>query len=225
MALDDGLLLAAAFGVTLVATEWGVPFLLRRTYDSATAEQQERVDHALPEGVDLYVSDSLGTVASSARLPGFGGYVVVRDHHLERLPDGELAALVAHEAGHLQKGHGWFGSVHAALTVVVVLGTLRFVPLPLAGVGFVAYTLGTSPLYASVSRRQEFAADAHAVRVTGPAGTRSLLERLQRHREERASATPPLRAVLPFGRYFSTHPSLAARMARVESASEERVPR
>lgn len=216
MPIDGPVPLAAALGAILVGLEWGVPLLARRRYDAPTQRQRAILgDDLLPEDVSLFVSKGPAPIATSQATPGFGGNVVVREDCFERLDDDQLAALVAHEAGHVEQGHGWLRVVYTGLGVLVAAGALHAGSVPLAVVGVVAYVLATAPLYAAACRRRELAADAYAARVAGTAGTVSLLVRLRGQRDGVAGVRgtravlgvlcPPLR----------THPPLQERLERV----------
>lgn len=212
---DDGLLLAAVFGATTVGLEFVVPLLTRRGYDDPTPEQRAVVGSVLPDGVRLRVSERPAPLGSSQWIPGIGSDVVVRSDCFERLDDEQLRAMVAHEAGHLAQRYAPLASIHAGLAVAVTVTAFLAASVPGAVLGFVVYVLATAPLYAAASRRREYVADAHAVRVAGPEGTVALLERLRAHRNERETPVQAVRHAL--GRPFSTHPSFDARLKRVRA--------
>lgn len=208
------LLLAIPPVATFGLLEWGLPHVASARHQSADSPQRAVAAEALPEGVTLRVSDLLRSPGTSHGWPRGGGVVIVRTDCFDRFDDAELAALVAHEAGHVVEDHSRVGSVHAALCVGVATATLLYASIAAAVLASLAYTVATAPLYRRISHRHEFAADAHAVAATGPAGTVSLLERLQRRRTEALRTRPAVALWDVVGRRLTTHPTLEERLER-----------
>jgi STE24 endopeptidase len=159
---------------------------------------------------------------------------------LSRLPLEEVAAVTAHEIGHFSLGHqsqrlalslaGTFAAL-ALLSVVVPWAPLYLafgfdgpslhVAVLLASMGGCALSCLARPFLSALSRRQELAADAYAVRLSGRVGAlASALERLSRDN----LANPWPHPWYAAWRY--THPPLAGRLvALVRSTAGDPVSR
>ncbi|MFF3376256.1 M48 family metalloprotease [Streptomyces sp. NPDC002680] len=159
---------------------------------------------------ELWVEDSDGLNAVAAA----GHIVGVTRFAMNQLPNGELAAVMAHELGHHVGGHAWSGllgywyaqpgriawRVLRALSVIVFKVSRAFSCL---GVGFVVLVLGgialatISSLYglpllilgvpyalAAVGRRAELRADEHAAALGFAPMLAAVLHKL--HQDEQA---------------------------------------
>ena len=121
----------------------------------------------------------------------------------------ELAFVLAHEIGHVVRGHALERLAgRSALAAVIRV-------LPAAGLlGGLAGRTGRALLESSYSRAQEQEADAFGMRLTtaagfDPAGSIRLLERLVRPGE------------MPGTGYLASHPDPAARIRRIEETRRE----
>lgn len=120
--------------------------------------------------------------------------------------DDELAFLIAHEMAHVIKKHTWDRMISEA--------ALRFASTATARIGVMGgwlRTQGLQLLKTAHSTQREFEADAHAYRLAagaafGTEGARALFKRLQATEQ----------AGLDLGPYFSSHPTPAQRLARLE---------
>lgn len=152
---------------------------------------------------------------------------------LARLPLEEVAAVTAHEIGHFRLGHQWqrlavsLVGTFAALAVLAAI--LPWAPLYLAfgfdgpsphaalllvSMGGCALSTLARPLLSALSRRQELAADAYAVRLSGRVGAMaSALERLSSDNLSNPWPHPWYAA----WRY--THPPLAERLVALARAA------
>ena len=157
---------------------------------------------------------------------------------LARLPLEEVAAVTAHEMGHFRLHHqakrmalSLIGTFAALALLAAVLpwaplyqafgfdGPSLHVAVVLASIGGCALGSWTRPLLSALSRRQELAADAYAVRLFGRVGAlASALERLST--DNLANPWPhPWYAAWRF-----THPPLADRLvALVRAGAADRL--
>ncbi|TSE27179.1 Protease HtpX [Tepidimonas sediminis] len=192
----------------------------------------------------LYVMDgSRRSAHANAYFTGLGAAkrVVLFDTLLQQLSAPQLEAVLAHELGHARLGHiprrlAWLAAASAAawallgwlaqqpwfyfgLGVTPTLGggnaalalVLFFIVIPLAGL-FVA------PLAAALSRRDEYAADAFAARLTSAAALREAL--LALHRDNAATPAPD-----PwYARFFHTHPALLQRLRHLQRLQASTAP-
>jgi STE24 endopeptidase len=181
-------------------------------------------------------------VVDGARRPGhanacvvglFRPRVLLDDTLLSSLPLEEVAAVTAHEIGHYRLGHPAqrlalsLAGTLAALALLAAIrpwaplyrafgfdGPSHHVALLLASMGCCALAGLVSPLLAALSRRQELAADAYAVRLFGRVGAlASALERL---------STANLANPWPHPWYAAwryTHPPLASRLVALVRAA------
>jgi STE24 endopeptidase len=179
---------------------------------------------------DVLVSDaSRRTTALNAYVSGFGSTrrIVVYDTVLERLPDGQIESIVAHELGHVTNDDVLTGTVMGALGAaagVAALGWLlssptllrragadgpgdpRVVPLVLflIAVG----TLLSAPVQNGVSRHIEARADVHALDLTGdPEAFVAMQQDLAR--SNLSDPDPPG----AWQWFFGSHPTVAQRLA------------
>ncbi|HKI96831.1 MAG TPA: M48 family metallopeptidase [bacterium] len=180
----------------------------------------------------LYVMDaSRRSGHSNAYFAGFfRPRIVLFDTLLERVSEDEALAVLAHEIGHYRKRH-----VHQALLLNAVASLLLLWAASLllpweplyAAFGFTgpsfhtalallllgggAFTFWLRPLLAWFSRRNEYAADAYAARITGqPAAMASALLRLNEHNLSNLAPHPW------YSRFHYSHPTLLERLAALE---------
>ncbi len=168
------------------------------------------------------------TKKANAALTGLGRSrrIVLSDTLLQNLRDDEVAAVFAHESGHLKLGHIWLGvlsglvSSYGSLYLVSIAygrfaeasGTViqDIALLPMLGVFLTLVSLLFRPASLAVSRWQEYAADAFAVRLTRePEPLANALEKLSRIN----LSDPDPHPVLEFLTF--SHPSLRRRLARI----------
>ncbi len=179
---------------------------------------------------DVLVSDaSRRTTALNAYVSGFGSTrrVVLYDTVLDRLPDAEIEAIVAHELGHVATDDVLTGTLMGALgagAATALAGWLlswgpllrragadspadpRVVPLLLFLVT-VGGLLGT-PIQNGVSRQVEMRADVHALDLTGDAEAFIDMQR-RLTTSNLGDPDPPD----PWHWYFGSHPTAAERIA------------
>jgi STE24 endopeptidase len=179
---------------------------------------------------DVLVSDaSRRTTALNAYVSGFGSTrrVVLYDTVLDRLPDAEIEAIVAHELGHVAADDVLTGTLMGALgagAATALAGWLlsrapllrragadspgdpRVVPLLLFLVT-IGGLVGT-PLQNGVSRQVEARADVHALDLTrDPEAFIDMQRRLAT--ANLGDPNPPA----PWHWYFGSHPTAAERIA------------
>ena len=152
--------------------------------------------------------------------------IALFDTLLERHSRDEVTAVLAHEIGHWRLGHIWRGTVISLLQLggfLFLLGWVLRTPEvftafgvgnPSVHVGLVLFAILTSPLSlvmgavaASMSRRNEYQADAYAVETTGRA--KDLAHALTKlSKESLSNLTPhPFYVALHY-----SHPPLAERV-------------
>lgn len=152
--------------------------------------------------------------ANAFALPG--GDIVVTDALVALAPtDAHVAAVVAHELGHVAHRHGLRNLIQASvLAAVIGVWTGDFSALATAG--------GTVVLGSAYSRDFEFEADAWGAELLtrngrSPVLLATMLKRLERaHRATDAAASEPAGGGL--GDYLSSHPATAERIARLTRA-------
>ena len=190
----------------------------------------------LPVG-DIFVIDgSLRSSKANAFFAGFGRNkrVALYDTLIEKHPEPELLAVLAHEIGHFRKRHIW-------MRLALVVGQLgltffllhRFLAADIAGPVSAAFGLAAPSFWLSFvffmilfepcqlalsilanwwSRRHEFEADAYAAAATG--GPEAMVDALRRlARDSMVNLTPhPLHVVL-----HASHPSILRRIAALRA--------
>jgi Zn-dependent protease with chaperone function len=184
---------------------------------AASREFSNLLAHAdAPRGTRLEFRDGQFLGANAFTLPG--GVIVVTDQLVEILDDKEVAAVLAHELGHVRYRHGTRhlldNSIHA-LFAMAVFGDV-------SAVAGLAATTPTVLMNASYSRGFEREADAYAF---------DLLKRSGRSPRDFASALASLRAMTlgdesrksriapkKFG-YLATHPDTEERIKAAEDAA------
>ncbi|WP_405811552.1 M48 family metalloprotease [Streptomyces sp. NBC_01520] len=173
------------------------------------------VDH---QGYELWIEESDGINAYAAA----GHIVGVTTFSLNHLPNGQLAATLAHELGHHTGGHAWASLLGhwyaqpAELTWRAIRATSRFalrvarvISLPATGVlvllfgcGLLAFVaaawmvilpMAVAPyLLALVNRRSELRADAHAAGLGFAHPLAGVLHTMRAHEEASLAAAGPL---------------------------------
>ena len=181
----------------------------------------------------LFVMDgSKRSAHSNAYFTGFGASrrVVFFDTLLRQLDPGEIDAVLAHELGHLRHRHviqrvllmfgaslagfallGWLATQAGFYTG---LGVRPLLDAPNDAVALLLFSLVVpvfgffvSPLYAQLSRRQEFQADAYACAQSDGRDLASALLKL--HKDNASTLTPdPV-----YVRFYYSHPPAAERLA------------
>ena len=165
--------------------------------------------------------------ANAQVIGGFGGSaraprIVLTDTLIERLSPEEIEAVVAHELGHLQRGHlrfqmGMIGALSLPMVALIALLTheVASIALHLA----LAWSLVPSawlwvlPVVNAVYRRFEFEADDAAASTSSASAMAGALRTLTRNN---ANATQTDRW---YERIYHTHPALAARLDRLDRAA------
>lgn len=130
----------------------------------------------VPAGVELRLVASDDADAFAAGVAPGAEYVFVTDRLAADYPREEVAAVVAHELGHVEARH-----LHRRCGLLAVCAAGCALAAGVAGPGAAVAVLaaGVAALVA-LAVRQERAADAHAVRRVGAAATRRALARLDR---------------------------------------------
>jgi STE24 endopeptidase len=187
----------------------------------------------------LFVMDgSKRSAHANAFFTGFGANkrVVFFDTLLAQLSHGEMEAVLAHELGHFKRRHiikrtisgfaisllgfallgwlsqqGWFyaglgvrPSLNAPNDALALLLFMLAVPV---------FTFFISPLFAQLSRKHEFEADAYAVEH---ASGRELSAALLKLYEDNASTLTPDPL---FVKFYYSHPPASERLARMAAAA------
>jgi STE24 endopeptidase len=154
--------------------------------------------------------------------------IVFFDTLISTLEPGEIEAVLAHELGHFKLHHirrRLIVSALVSLAALALLGWLAARPWFYESLGLTgmsdygalllfmfaapAFTFFVTPLSASWSRRDEFAADAFAARHTPAATLMAALVKL--YRDNATTLTPdPLHS-----RFYDSHPPALARIARL----------
>ena len=181
----------------------------------------------------LFVMDgSKRSAHGNAYFTGFGAAkrVVFFDTLLNKLSPGEVEAVLAHELGHFKHKHviKRLGVMFAlSLAGFALLGWLSMQPWFYTGLGaqpsltapndalalllFLlaapVFSFFVSPLFAQVSRKHEFEADAYACRQASGADLAAALLKL--HEDNASTLTPdPL-----YVRFYYSHPPASERLA------------
>lgn len=181
----------------------------------------------------LFVIDgSRRSTKANAFFAGFGKNkrIALYDTLIEKHPEPELIAVLAHEIGHFKCRHIVQRMVVAVLQMAVVFLLMGFflhnarlheafgIAQPRVWLGFVFFLFLFEPVQLVLSilgnlwsRKHEFEADAYAARVTG--SPRPLMAGLKRlSRDTLANLTPhPLHVFLHY-----SHPPMAQRLAALE---------
>ena len=187
----------------------------------------------------LFVMDgSRRSAHANAYFTGFGAAkrVVFFDTLLAKLTPGEVEAVLAHELGHFRHRHvikriaamfalsllgfallGWLSSRAWFYTGLGVQPNLAVpndaLALLLFALALPVFGYFVSPLFAQLSRRHEFEADAYACARTSGADLAAALLKL--HEDNAATLTPdPL-----YVRFYYSHPPASERLAALQAAS------
>ena len=183
----------------------------------------------------LFVMDgSKRSAHANAYFTGFGAAkrVVFYDTLLAKLSAGEVDAVLAHELGHFKHKHiikrivsmfamslagfallGWLATQAWFYTGLGVSPNLNAPNDALALMLFMlavpVFSFFVSPLFAQLSRKHEFEADAYAVAQTSGADLSTALLKL--YEDNASTLTPdPL-----FVKFYYSHPSASERLARM----------
>ena len=183
----------------------------------------------------LFVMDgSKRSAHANAYFTGFGAAkrVVFYDTLLAKLSPGEVDAVLAHELGHFKHKHilkRIAGLFALSLAGFALLGWLSDQPWFYTGLGVrpnlqgpndalalllflmavPLFSFFISPLFAQLSRRHEFEADAYAIEQTSGHDLSSALLKL--YEDNASTLTPdPL-----FVRFYYSHPPASERLARL----------
>ena len=187
----------------------------------------------------LFVMDgSKRSAHANAYFTGFGAAkrVVFFDTLLQKLLPGEVEAVLAHELGHFRHKHvtkriitlfafslagfallGWLTDQSWFYTALGVEPSVRAANDALALILFMlvvpVFTFFISPLFAHVSRRHEFEADAYAC---SHADGRDLAAALLKLHEDNASTLTPDPL---FVRFYYSHPPAGERLAALATGT------
>jgi heat shock protein HtpX len=263
MAGQGGLMMALVFAALMNfgAYWWSDKVILRMYGAQAVTEAQAPALHglvrelAIRAGLPLprvyIVPQETPNAFATGRNPAHGAVAVTEG--LTRLLDREeLAAVVAHELGHVQNRDTLIMTVAATIAGAVgMLANLAHFGLlfgggrssdgedrahPLAGLlGVVLAPIAAMLIQLAISRSREFLADAAGARLCGnPLALASALRKLETvGRQVPMSAGSPATAHLfivnPFSggglaTLFATHPSTAARIRRLQMMAGQPVP-
>ncbi len=186
----------------------------------------------------LFVMDgSKRSAHANAYFTGFGAAkrVVFFDTLLSKLTPGEVEAVLAHELGHFKHKHVQkrMGSMFAlSLAGFAMLGWLSAQPWFYAGLGvrpsltapndalalllfllaIPVFAVFVSPLFAQLSRKHEFQADAYACQQSS--GNDLACALLKLHEDNASTLTPdPL-----YVRFYYSHPPASERLAALARA-------
>jgi heat shock protein HtpX len=263
MAGQGGLMMALVFAALMnFGAYWWSDKVILRTYGAqAVTEAQAPALHGLVRELAIraglpmprvyIVPQETPNAFATGRNPAHGAVAVTEG--LTRLLDREeLAAVVAHELGHVQNRDTLIMTVAATIAGAVgMLANLAHFGLlfgggrssdgedrahPLAGLlGVVLAPIAAMLIQLAISRSREFLADAAGARLCGnPLALASALRKLETvGRQVPMSAGSPATAHLfivnPFSggglaTLFATHPSTAARIRRLQMMAGQPVP-
>ena len=229
-----------AFTMVLVVAfpRWIAP-LFNRFTPLEDGELRRRIERLLARcgftASGLYVMDgSRRSSHGNAYFTGFGRTkrIVFFDTLIERLTPDEIEAVLAHELGHVARGHiPRLLAVRFALALLMlaVLGWLYREPafhqalrMPEAHIGALlagfalvlpVFTFPFQPLASLLARRQEFEADAFAAQHASAHDLVSALAKL--YRDNAATLTPdPLHSLV-----YDSHPPAALRIDHLKRAA------
>ena len=192
----------------------------------------------------LFVMDgSKRSAHANAYFTGFGAAkrVVFFDTLLSQLTPGEVEAVLAHELGHFKHRHvlkriasmfvlsfaalALLGWLSAQMGVYTALGVRPSVSAANDAVALLLFMLAApvfsffvTPLFAQLSRRDEFQADAYACAQADGADLASALLKL--HADNATTLTPdPL-----YARFYYSHPPASERLAALALLSRAATP-
>lgn len=194
------------------------------------------------EAKGLFIMDgSRRSAHANAYFTGFGAAkrVVFYDTLLNQLNPAEVDAVLAHELGHFKHKHiikriasmfalslvgfallGWLSTqvwFYTGLGVIPNLaGANDALALLLFMLALPLFSFFITPLFAQLSRKDEFQADAYAVSQTDSRDLQSALLKL--YKDNASTLTPdPL-----FVKFYYSHPPASERMARMNLLTESR---
>ena len=229
-------LLAFVLGPTVIAPLFNR--FVKLEDESLTARVQALMTRAGFALKGLFVMDgSRRSAHANAYFTGFGQAkrVVFFDTLLSRLAPGEVEAVLAHELGHYAHRHllKRIALVFAAsLFIFALLGWLSSRAWFYTGLGVTpsldapndaaalllfmlaapAFSFFVTPLFARLSRRHEFEADAYACRQASGSDLASALLKL--HEDNASTLTPdPV-----YARFYYSHPPASERLAALAAA-------
>ena len=223
---------APAFVTIAAGFAFIVPYLLgigtHRLSDPGLSARIARLEQATGAGpTPVYVEKASDyTTLPNAYTVGFGPSerIVLWDTILDgRFSQREIGVVVAHELGHVARGHIWKGLAWLALAAFPGLflisetahrrGGLGLAEnIPLAALAFAVLSLCFAPVTNGISRHFEREADWIALEATrDPAAMQSLFTKFAR--VSLADPTPPLWAQALFG----THPADLERIAMAQA--------
>ena len=204
-----------------------------------TVRQQARSAGIGEPEVAIFPSPEPNAFATGARRDH--ALVAVSDGLLRRMDRSEVEAVLAHEVSHVANGD--------MITLALIQGVVNTFVIALAriagflvdrmifrteeghGPGYLVTSLvaqvvlgiAASPIVFWFSRRREFRADEGGARLAGRPAMIAALRRLDRAHADAALpdglATMGIRGGHAFARWFSTHPSIAERIAALEAAA------
>jgi predicted Zn-dependent protease len=183
---------------------------LQRTFETLTANLGDGYDYRL----ELRSCEALG--ANAFALPG--GRIVLTDALVKLAEnDTRVAAVLAHEIGHVRNQHG----LRTALQATGVAALVSTLAGDAGSVTSLAVTLPTVLLQTGYSREFETEADDYAferLKALGisPRAFGEMMARLESAVSGRAAA----QSGQPLD-YFSSHPATAKRIERAEAAARE----
>ena len=204
----EGVVRVGALAGSAVLVAVSLPWWLSATLKTRapTAAEREPLATLLGDNIELVVVDDatrIGSAFAAGVVPGLRRVYVTRSL-FDLLSERELAAVVAHEVGHLRRGH------LLARTALVVVGPLALLAAydfgfayasPLAVVLIGPYVLGTL----AAVRATERDADAFAAERVGGEALASALGTLVRANLLLVQPRGP-------GRILSAHPPIAGRI-------------
>jgi STE24 endopeptidase len=188
----------------------------------------------------LFVMDgSKRSAHANAYFTGFGAAkrVVFFDTLLSKLTPGEVEAVLAHELGHFKHRHvikrivamfaislagfALLGWLSAQTWFYLALGVRPSLGVPNDAIALLLFLLVTpvfmffvSPLFALLSRKQEFEADAYASQQADGIDLAAALLKL--HEDNAATLTPdPL-----YVRFYYSHPPVSERLAALSRGAD-----
>jgi STE24 endopeptidase len=206
--------------------------------DSLTARVTALMQRCGFAAKGLFVMDgSRRSAHANAYFTGFGAAkrVVFYDTLLKQLNPGEVDAVLAHELGHFKHKHvikrivsmfalslagfallGWLSQQMWFYTGLGVKPSLSAPNDALALLLFMLaaplFSFFVSPLFAQLSRRHEFEADAYAVAQTSGRDLQNALLKL--YKDNASTLTPdPV-----FVKFYYSHPPASERLARMQVA-------
>ncbi|MBK6981574.1 MAG: M48 family metallopeptidase [Betaproteobacteria bacterium] len=169
-----------------------------------------------PPGARLEFRNGGFVGANALTLPG--GLVVITDQLTKRMDDRRLAAILAHELGHVHHRHGMRLVLDNSLSAFLMMAVFGDV----SAVASVAATVPTVFVNTGYSRDYEREADAYALRLLAQAGRspRDFVDALDLLRPEGRAGEAPDRQGPRDPGYLSTHPDIEERMQAAEDMIE-----